>query len=105
LRGRWGRTAGRRPIRPSLTAAEQEPVLAVLRSDGFVNRSPAQVWAVLLDEGTYLSSISTMYRLLRRAGEVRERRRQRWRAPMWLRSSGVLRRTGGSNRTRVQQPA
>jgi putative transposase len=35
------------------------------------------VWARLLDDGTYLCSISTMYRLLRIAGENRERRRQR----------------------------
>lgn len=64
------------PHPASLTAAEQQAVLAVLRSDRFVDKSPAQVWAVLIDEGTYLCSISTMYRLLRRAGEVRERRRQ-----------------------------
>ena len=37
---------------------------------------PAQVWATLLDEGVYLASISTFYRLLRQAGENRERRRQ-----------------------------
>jgi putative transposase len=35
-----------------------------------------EVWATLLDEGVYLGSISTFYRLLRRAGESRERRRQ-----------------------------
>jgi len=34
------------------------------------------VWATLLDEGVYLGSISTFYRLLRQAGETRERRRQ-----------------------------
>jgi putative transposase len=38
---------------------------------------PTQVWARLLDEGTYLASISTMYRLLRTHGESRDRRRQR----------------------------
>jgi putative transposase len=41
-----------------------------------VDKSPAQVWATLLDEGSYLCSESTMYRLLREAGGVRERRRQ-----------------------------
>ncbi|WP_225732498.1 MULTISPECIES: DDE-type integrase/transposase/recombinase [unclassified Nocardia] len=60
----------------ALTAAEQAAVLDVLRSDRFVDKSPAQVWAILLDEGEYLCSISTMYRLLRAHGEVRERRRQ-----------------------------
>ena len=38
--------------------------------------SPAQVYATLLDEGTYLASQSTMYRLLAASGEVRERRDQ-----------------------------
>ncbi len=69
------------PRRPTehpaaLSAAEQAAVLAQLRSDRFIDKSPAQVWATLLDEGTYLCSISTMYRLLRAHGEVRERRRQ-----------------------------
>ena len=50
-------------------------VLAVLR-ERFVDAAPAQAWATLLDEGTYLASESTMYRLLRRSGEVHERRRQ-----------------------------
>ncbi|MFJ9369421.1 IS3 family transposase, partial [Nocardia sp. NPDC101769] len=48
----------------------------MLRENRFVDKSPAHVWAVLLDEGRYLCSISTMYRILRGAGEVRERRRQ-----------------------------
>jgi putative transposase len=34
------------------------------------------VWAILLDEGTYLRSVSTFYRVLRQAGENRERRAQ-----------------------------
>ena len=38
--------------------------------------APAEVWATLLDEGVYLGSLSTFYRLLRQAGETRERRRQ-----------------------------
>jgi putative transposase len=41
-----------------------------------VDCSPAQVWATLLDEGRYLASERTMYRLLARNGEVRERRDQ-----------------------------
>lgn len=60
----------------ALSAVEQAAVLAQLRSDRFVDKSPAQIWATLLDEGEYLCSISTMYRLLRGHGEVRERRRQ-----------------------------
>jgi len=48
----------------------------VLTSERFCDQAPAQVWAELLDEGTYLASISTMYRLLRQRSMVRERRRQ-----------------------------
>jgi putative transposase len=51
-------------------------VREVLVSGRFVDRAPAQAWATLLDEGTYLASESTMYRILRENGEVRERRRQ-----------------------------
>jgi len=51
-------------------------VLAVLNSERFCDHAPAQIWATLLDEGTYLASISTMYRILRDHHQVRERRRQ-----------------------------
>jgi putative transposase len=51
-------------------------VLDVLRSERFVDVSVPQAYHVLLDEGVYLASPSTMYRLLRDAGEVSERRRQ-----------------------------
>jgi putative transposase len=64
-----------RPAR-SLSPPEREEVLQVLRSDRFVDSSPAQVWATLLDEGRYLCSERTMYRLLTEHQEVRERRDQ-----------------------------
>jgi putative transposase len=60
----------------ALSAAEQQAILDALHSDRFVDMAPAEVWATLLDEGVYLGSESTFYRLLRQAGEVRERRRQ-----------------------------
>jgi putative transposase len=47
-----------------------------LHSDRFVDVSPTEVWAILLDEGRYLGSTSTFYRLLRQASGTRERRRQ-----------------------------
>ena len=59
-----------------LTDAEFDQLLDVLNSDQFVDLAPAQVWAILLDAGTYMASISTMYRVLRSQCEVRERRRQ-----------------------------
>ena len=63
------------PVR-ALSAAERESVLEVLHSERFVDRSPAQVWATLLDEERYLCSERTMYRLLAGQGQVRERRDQ-----------------------------
>ena len=51
-------------------------MLAVLDSPRFADKAPRQVRALLIDEGTYLASVSTMYRLLRAAGQVRERRAQ-----------------------------
>jgi len=72
----YGPPTPRRPPPRALTAVERRRVLEVLHSARFADAAPAQVWATLLDEGDYLCSISTMYRLLRGAGEVRERRRQ-----------------------------
>jgi putative transposase len=47
-----------------------------LHSFRFVDSSPAQIYATLLDEGRYLCSIRTFYRLLESRGELRERRNQ-----------------------------
>jgi putative transposase len=60
----------------ALSEQEREAVLAELHSEQFVDSSPAQVWATLLDEGRYLASERTMYRLLEANGELRERRDQ-----------------------------
>jgi putative transposase len=72
-----------RPRRPraipgrALSEPEREAVLGVLHSERFVDCSPAQVWATLLDEGRYLASERTFYRLLAaQHGGVRERRNQ-----------------------------
>jgi putative transposase len=51
-------------------------VLAVLTSERFVDKSVAQVWATLLDEGAYLCSMSTRHRLLRANHAAGERRSQ-----------------------------
>ncbi len=61
----------------ALSPAERQAVLDALHAPGHADLAPAQVWARLLDDGTYLASISTMYRLLRACGESRDRRRQR----------------------------
>jgi len=65
----------RAPAR-ALSQAERSAVLSELRSERFVDASPAQVWATLIDEGRYLCSQRTMYRLLEANGELSERRDQ-----------------------------
>jgi putative transposase len=61
----------------ALSVLEQERVIDELHSDRFMDLAPPQVYAKLIDEGDYLCSISTMYRLLRKRGEIVERRRLR----------------------------
>ena len=52
-------------------------MVEVLHAPRFVDRSPHQIWAVLLDEKQqHLCSVRTMYRILEAEGEVRERRNQ-----------------------------
>jgi len=60
----------------SLTAIERAGVLNVLHAERFQDRSPAAIQAMLLDEGQYLCSTRTMYRILEQEGECRERRDQ-----------------------------
>ncbi len=52
-------------------------MLAILNAPRFVDKAPGEVHAILLDEGTYLCSERTMYRLLEASAQVRERRDQR----------------------------
>ena len=72
-------TKPRRP-RPkparALAVDERQDVLSLLHSERFMDRSPGQVVATLLDEGHYLCSERTMYRILADENEVRERRNQ-----------------------------
>jgi putative transposase len=77
-----------RPTPPrALDHVERQEVLDLLHTR-FVDRAPAQVHATLLDEGTYLCSPRTMYRILDAAHEVKERRdqvrRPRYAAPELL---------------------
>jgi len=64
-----------RPAR-ALSAGEQQEVLGVLHEPRFVDHAPGQVYATVLDEGHYLCSERTMYRILADNAEVRERRNQ-----------------------------
>ncbi len=72
----------RRASARSLSEDERAAVLEQLHSPRFVDASPAEVWATLLDESTYLASERTMYRILAAEhGGVRERRAQRSHPP------------------------
>jgi putative transposase len=64
-----------RPAPPrALSADERQGVLEVLHEPRFVDKAPTEVYATLLDEGRYLCSVRTMYRILAEDDEVRERR-------------------------------
>jgi putative transposase len=60
----------------ALSTQERQEVLDVLHSERFIDSSPHQVHAALLEEGRYLCAPRTMYRLLDAAKESRERRDQ-----------------------------
>ena len=65
------------PIAPrALSATQKALVRQTLDSGRFADQAPREVYATLLDEGCYLCSVPSMYRILRQNGEVRERRGQ-----------------------------
>jgi putative transposase len=69
--------AATRPTPPrALSSEEREAVLATLNSERFLDQAPREVYATLLDEGSYFCSVSTMYRVLAAEEQVRERRNQ-----------------------------
>ena len=73
---------GQRPTRPrpapplALSVSERETILAVSNSPRLADCTPYTAWARLLDEGTYLVSVRTFYRVLSASGLVHERRAQ-----------------------------
>jgi putative transposase len=60
----------------ALVLQEGQEVLDILHSEEFRDKAPQEVYAALLDQGQYLCSIRTMYRLLEENQEVKERRNQ-----------------------------
>lgn len=72
-----------RPEPPlALSSSERQTVLEVLHSERFQDRAPLEVYATLLDEGCFLCSSRTMYRILdAQHGDVKERRRHVQRPP------------------------
>ena len=81
---RWnGQAEDRRPsaVRPrpanKLTLAEEHQILAVCHEPEYASLPPAQIVPRLADNGVYLASESTFYRVLRRHGQVHHRGRSR----------------------------
>ena len=78
-------TANRKPAAPrdqlpvvpqnKLSAPERAGILSALNSTEFVDLAPMQVYTKLLDQGIYLGSLSTFYRVLEENNQVKERRR------------------------------
>ena len=77
-----GPVHGPRPARvlpangQALSEGERAAVLTLINTPDYADLSIGQIWARELDEGRYLCSASSMYRIARHAGQTRERRRQ-----------------------------
>ena len=69
----------------ALSGNERQGVLGILNSERFWDQAPGEIYATLLDEGKYLCSQRTMYRILADNQQVKERRDQlrhpRYQAP------------------------
>jgi putative transposase len=60
----------------ALSSEERKEILALMHSERFMDQAPREIYATLLDEGRYVCSVRTMYRVLEQENEVRERRNQ-----------------------------
>jgi putative transposase len=60
-----------------LSQAERQKAMAMLNSHEFKDLPPSQIVPRLADQGLYLASESTLYRLLRQAGQLAHRRPER----------------------------
>ena len=75
--GEQAESSAPRPSPPrALSPEERQQVLDVLHEERFRDKAPPEVFTTLLDEGRYLCSLRTMYRILEESGEVHERRDQ-----------------------------
>jgi len=77
---RWRHPNEKEPSRRlsplALSFEERNDVLDVLHADRFIDKAPREIYAALLDEKSYLCSVRTMYRVLEKEGELKERRKQ-----------------------------
>ena len=60
----------------ALSFEERNDVLDILHAERFIDKAPQEIYAALLDEKSYLCSVRTMYRILEKEGELKERRKQ-----------------------------
>jgi putative transposase len=70
-------TVPRPPAPLAFTDSERQALTAILCSERFADCAPPTIYATLLDEGTYVGSVRTMYRRLAADSQTRERRNQR----------------------------
>ena len=76
-RAECGRKERLRPVPPlALSDEEEKAVLEILHAERFVDQAPLEIYNTLLDEGKYLCSVRSMYRILEKHKEVKERRNQ-----------------------------
>ena len=75
-RKKCSKSVARRRSPRKLSDAEEKQILMVLNSERFCDMAPAQIYAVLLDEGRYYCSVRTMYRLLQRNKQSVQRRQR-----------------------------
>lgn len=71
------KSAEKKPRKPNpnaLSPEERKNVIKVLDQERFMDKAPRQVYNTLLDEGTYLCSVGTMYRILEENEQLKERR-------------------------------
>ena len=80
----------RAPQPRALTEVERKELRATLNSEEFCDDAPATAYAKLLDQGIYLASVSSMYRVLRAADQVRERRAQAAHPPRVRPGNGIV---------------
>jgi len=79
---RWQNPVDNQPAKPkakhplALSLHERQMVLDILHSERFVDKSPGEIVPTLLDEGQYLCSERTMYRILSEKNELQERRQR-----------------------------
>lgn len=81
--------APRPPSPRALTAPERQVVVEVLNSPRFVDQPPGEIYPRLLDQGLYLCSPRTMYRILREEKAVGERRAVRRHPPALVPSASA----------------